>query len=165
MKNKSFVIICICLLTTITFMAVGYTRLSGVITTNTASVAGKWSVAIVGIEEVEIHGDAYSVIPPSFTNSNANFNAKLISSNSSIKYKVTVKNNGNITAKLNTFQFIPHPSPNDVILFISENAIAGEILNPGEEKHFYITVKYNSSNVVESYSKSISAIYEFVQND
>mgnify|MGYP003294528706 CR=1 FL=1 len=166
MKNKSFIIICLCLLTTIGLMAVGYTRLSGIVTVNsTATIVGKWNVSIVGIEEVEVVGDAYSVTPPTFTNSNASFNAKLESKNSSIKYRVAVKNNGNIPAKLNTFQFLPAPNQDDIILFTSENAIVGEKLNPGDEKYFYITVKYNSSQTVESQSKSISAVYEFVQSD
>ncbi|MBO5375625.1 MAG: hypothetical protein J6A52_02100 [Bacilli bacterium] len=166
MKNKNFIIVCACLLVTIGLMAVGYTRLSGIVTVNsTATIAGKWNVAIVGIEEEKIVGDASSITPPTFTSSNASFNAKLGSRNSSIKYKVTVKNNGNITAKLNAFQFLPQPNENDVILFTSENAIVGEKLKPGEEKYFYITVKYNSSEVVESQNKQISAVYEFVQSD
>ena len=166
MKNKDFYLICTALVITIVLMAVGYTKLSGKVKTTYDYYNGvNWNVSIINIEEVEIIGNAKSVEKPSFNNYSATFNTILEKPNDSIKYKITIKNNGNIPAKLNHFQFLPKTEKSDVILFTSENTIAGEILNPKEEKDFYIKVKYNSKEYEKAQSKTITAIYEYVQSE
>lgn len=162
---KNYLAIIISLLFSVIMMAIGYANLSGVLELNSyASIDGKWDIRIISIETDEIIGNARSVTEPTYTNLNANFNVELKNVNDSIKYKVIVKNNGNIDARLNAVYIIPEPSENDVILFSTKNIYDGEILKVNEEKEFFVKVKYNSKLVEPSLNKSVLISLEYVQN-
>lgn len=163
---KNYLIITLSLLFSVVMMAIGYARLSGILELNSyASINGKWDIRIISIETDEIIGNAKNITSPTYTNLSANFNVELKNVNDSIKYKVIVKNNGNIDARLNAVYIIPQQNDNDVILFSTENIYDGEVLKVNEEKEFFVKVKYNSKLLEPSLNKSVLISLEYVQND
>lgn len=164
--NYNYIILTVSLILTVTIMAIGYARLSGILELKgNATIKGNWNVSIINIEEDEIIGNAVSISEPTYTNLTAAFDAELKTPGDSIKYKITVQNKGNIEAKLTSFEILPTPNSTDIILYSSENVVLNEVLAPNETKDFYVKVKYNSTTVVSPQSKSILAIIEYVQND
>lgn len=128
-KSKNIVIIALCI--TLIFMGVGFAALSQTLTINgTATVTGSWDIKITNIEAVEgkyahtaiasanlanfaatsgsketpattaptaVHG-----VVGGLNSTNATFDVDLNEPGDYVIYKVTVTNNGSITAKLNT---------------------------------------------------------------
>jgi len=87
-----------------------------------AAVVAAWKVEIVGIREGNVVGTATSVSTPSYTSSTARFDVSLLSPNDSIDYLVTIKNSGDIDAKLDSV----------ITNKIGSNAIVYEILGVKE---------------------------------
>lgn len=163
--NYNYLVICITLILIVTIMIVGYAKLTGVLNlSSSAVIKGDWNVCITSIELVDKTGDA-NVTSLSYSILSASFDVELKKPNDSVKYKVTVQNKGNIEAKLNSFNILPTPKSNDVILYSSENVILDEILKPNESKNFYIRVGYNSDKVEPIQSKSALILIEYVQSD
>lgn len=163
---KNYFIVIVTLLLSVTMMAIGYARLSGLLDLNGgATIAGKWDVKITGIEEYEKVGNAKSMSAPTFTSLSANFNVELNNVQDSMKYKIIVKNEGNIDAKLNGVHIVPEPNETDVILYSVDNLYNDEILRVNETKEFYVTVKYNATTPQPPQNKTILISLEYVQND
>ena len=161
---KNYLIVTLSLLFSVTMMVIGYVKLNGVSELDYyANINGNWDVKIISIEEYEIVGSAKSITEPMHTNLNANFNVELKNINDSIKYKVIVKNNGNIDAILNAVYIIPKQNLDDAIVFSTENIYAGEVIKVNEEKEFYVKVKYNSKLIQSSLNKIALISLEYIQ--
>ena len=124
-KSKNIVIIALCI--TLIFMGVGFAALSETLTvTGTANITGTWDIKITNIQAVEaqyahtaVTGSSNLANFAADANSNtktngihglvgglntiaATFNVDLNEPGDYVIYKITVTNNGTITAKLNT---------------------------------------------------------------
>lgn len=167
--NKSkynYLLIIISLLTSSTLMIIGYFKLSGVLPVESKGITNpNWNVSIIDISECDKIGEARSIDIPTHTTLTASFNAELKNPSDSIKYKITIKNKGNIDAKLNNFYMIPNSDNNDMILYLVENVYVGEVLKVSEEKEFYVTVKYNNNFVKYEDNKNILIVFEYIQAD
>jgi hypothetical protein len=170
MKNKNekynYLLIIVSLLFASSLMIIGYAKLTGVLALNNKLVKmHNWNVSIINIEEIEKNGSAYSKTLPTNTSLKANFNAVLNNPNDYIKYKVTIKNKGNIDAKLNDIYIIPTINKDDKIIYSVDNILKGDILKQKEETEAIISVKYNDNSTKEENNKSILIIFEYVQNN
>ncbi len=139
---------------TIVFLVIGFIYLS--ITINNISKAN-YDVSITKVEEgTKIKGGKTS---PTATyniennNKTIDFNFKLNSVNDSLTYKVTIKNNGNLDAKIdNIVENIDSVALS--LVSIKHNDIKEEILKPGEKLTLTITV--TTTSVIMPLPKNIS---------
>lgn len=95
-----------------------------------ASVVASWKVEIVGIKEGTIVGNASSVSTPSFTTSTARFDVLLTSASDSIEYLVTIKNSGDMDAKLESI--VANKTGSDAIVYEILDVNEGDVLKKGE---------------------------------
>lgn len=164
-SKYNYLLIIISLLTSSTLMIIGYFKLSGVLPVESKGITNpNWNISIIDISEYEKIGGAYSKENPSHTNLSATFSAELKNPSDSIKYKITIKNKGNMDAKLNNFYLIPKPNNNDMILYSVEGLKVGEVLKASEKTEIYLTVTYNNNFTEHENNKNILVIFEYIQN-
>ena len=104
----------------------------------------EWNIRILSIETVEV-SNAIDVATPSFTNTTARFNSKILSVGGFIKYKIVVKNSGTIDGVLGAVNISETES--SVITYDIEGALVDDELLVGEETTIYVTATYDSSKV------------------
>lgn len=101
MDNKGRNIVIGALLAAIAIMAVGYAALSQSLTINgTASISSTWDVQIISISEGVSENGASNASSPTSDGTSATFSTNLTVPGSKMTYKITVKNSGNLNAKL-----------------------------------------------------------------
>lgn len=163
-SKKNYVILSLSLILAIVIMAIGYARLSGVLAINNSkSIPGEWDIRVIGAYENEKYGSAYSD-SLTYTNLNVSFDAFLTKPGDYIRYKIKVKNYGNIDAKLNSILIVTDSKDNDAIVCSVEDIYEGEVLSSNSEKEFYIMVKYNSNQNIINNFDNIFVSLEYVQN-
>lgn len=93
----------------------------------------------------------------------ANFTARLYKSEDSITYKVTVKNNGLLKAKLTSIRF--DKDYNNPVIFTYNNINEGEVLAPGQSKTFYVMASYvgDTPSNVYTYDNAINLTFALAE--
>lgn len=133
------------LLAVVLVMAIGYAAFSQQLTiTGTSTITSKWDVHIedIAVNSETLDGKNLSATVGSDKLS-ATFQAELVSPGSSVTYNVTVKNDGNLDAKLDTITF--NDSNNEAIQYSYSGIAQNDVLEAGGESTFTITVKFNNS--------------------
>ena len=140
-KKRNIVIGVLCCL--LVFMGVGYAILSQTLTINgIGNVKGNWNVEITSITLKSQTGRATEV-SSSYTNTTASFEADLYMPGDSIEYEVTVTNNGNIDAVL---QSITPTTTNKVAdIKFSHSEIDNTPLTAGKTITFTMKVEFLES--------------------
>lgn len=95
-----------------------------------ASVVASWKVEITGIKEGNVVGDAKSISTPSYTSSTARFDVMLTNASDSIEYLVTIKNSGDMDAKLDSV--VTNKTGSDAIVYDILGINEGDILKKDE---------------------------------
>lgn len=112
-------------------MSIAYANLFQQLKINgNASVVASWKVEIVGIKEGTIVGNASSISTPSYTTSTARFDVKLTSVSDSIEYLVSIKNSGDMEAKLDSI--ITNKTGSNAIVYEILGVNEGDILKKDE---------------------------------
>lgn len=129
-----------------------------------ASVVASWKVEITGIEEGEIIGGASSTSTPSYTSSTARFDVNLSSEEDSIEYLVTIKNSGDLDAKLDSI--VTNKTGSDAIVYEISNINEDDILKKGESVTVNIKVSIDPNiGINESNIKTeMTIIFNYIQN-
>lgn len=163
MINNKKTILCILLITLFT-MAVGYSTFASKLTVNgTAEIIGEWDVKIIGIEAQNVSENADPGIPE-FTDTTVNFNAKLSKPGDSIDYVITIKNAGNLDAKLDEILFISDEVNGSPAIIYSTTNLS-ETLSVGETTSLTVKVKYDP-NYTETplvKTKTITGTIKYIQ--
>lgn len=120
-----------------------------------------WDVAITNIKMVDIKGDATEVSKPTFSNKNASFDVQLKSTDSYIRYEITVKNRGTLDAVLKNYISIPEEDIKNIEYEFDES-YKNSILKSGLESKYYITIKYIGENENDLVS-SKTVVLEYAQ--
>lgn len=68
----------------------------------TSNVTTNWNVKITNVETKTLTGNAQNKTNPTFDSLTANFNVDFMKPNDSIEYLVTISNEGDLNAKLNS---------------------------------------------------------------
>lgn len=147
-KSRNVIIGLLCAI--IVFMGVGFAAsLSSILTINgDAEITGTWNVKITDITATNVTGKANAGTPTA-TATTANFNATLAEPGDSVTYKVTVQNNGTLTAKLDDIAEVLDDSTNTAIVYSygTSNPTKGTTLAPGATHTFEVTVTYPTTAV------------------
>ena len=93
-------------------MAVGYAVFQSQLKiTGTSNIASNFLVRITDIQSSVISGQASDAVSPSYTNTTATFKTNLISPGDSMKYDITVSNEGSIDAILESIDVNTNNNP------------------------------------------------------
>lgn len=167
MKDKKNILIG-ALLFTIVVMAVGYAAFATTLNINgTATIAGEWDVEITNIESA-FTGTASDKTTPTYTATTATFDANLMAPGDTATYTVTVKNKGNIDAKLNSITLTPQADGSDAIIYtVKSQPNANDVLTAGSSTTVVIEAKYdeNIEEVPTVKTKTFAGVLNYVQAD
>lgn len=169
-RNRNIIIIILC--TTIITLCVGFTLISLKLKEITAE--GKiYDVEIVNIQEgTAIKGG--EVLPTGIyeikdNGKTANFTFNLSTPKDTLTYIITIKNNGNLKAKIDGLAESPdylndNNQANSILpVLITHNDITNQELNPKEEIKLILTVEFSNSgqamNKTVPYAVSILSSY------
>ena len=122
-----------------------------------------WKVGILDITEAGIVGEAKSITPPTNTSSTATFNVSLKKPGDSMTYKVTVRNSGQLNAKVHSVYAVTTGTKD--IEYKLSGIKAGDKLAVGKEDELYIKItckNIGSSN--ENKSRNITVIMNYIQD-
>lgn len=162
MRNKKNIIHL--LLLALCIMTIGYAAFnSNLVINGSASIESNWDVEITGITSKEIHGGASNENPPVYTKISATFKSILQSPGDFITYEVTVRNNGDIDARLDDIEMSDENNP--AINFVLDGISEGDELDASEEVKFTVTVIYNNdvASQPDSISSSLAINLNYVQ--
>lgn len=162
MRNKKNIIHL--LLLALCIMTIGYAAFnSNLVINGSASIESNWDVEITGITSKEIHGGASNENPPVYTKTSATFKSILQSPGDFITYEVTVRNNGDIDARLDDIEMSDENNP--AINFVLDGISEGDELDASEEVKFTVTVIYNNdvASQPDSISSSLAINLNYVQ--
>ena len=125
-------------------MAVGYAAFQSQLKiTGTSNIASNFLVRITDIQSNVQSGSASNATEPSYTNTTATFKTNLVSPGDSMKYDITVANEGNIDAVLNSIKV--SNSNNEAITFETSGIEEGDELKASETDILTVIVTYNPS--------------------
>ena len=101
---------------------------------------------------------------PQYTNTSVTFNPKFLKPNDTITYKITIKNEGTIDAKLGNINFTSdEENGSPAIIYSTTNP--SDTLRAGEETTFTVTIKYDSeiTEMPSITTKTITGVVEYIQ--
>ena len=140
--QRNYMIMGLCAILLI--MAVGYAAFQSQLKiTGTSNIGSNFLVRITGIESNVQSGSASNAIEPSYTDTTATFKTNLVSPGDSMKYDITVANEGNIDAVLNSIKV--NNSNNEAITFETSGIEEGDELKASETDILTVIVTYNPS--------------------
>ncbi len=160
-RNKIIILILVCI---ICLMGIGYAAFQTQITvTGVGNVSGEWSVRITNVEVTEEHNGGTNKTF-SFEDTTAELEADLYNKGDYVLYTITVANEGDFDAKLETLGL--EQSTNDAVLITSTGLTKGQSLLKGESTQFTVKIEYNSNYVGDATGTSGMAdlTLNFVQN-
>lgn len=165
-KNKKTLMIGM-LLIAMLFMGAGFAYLSTTLTiTGTNTSNGEWDIKIESIEAVALNGMAESRrVEKSEDGLSANFVVDLYDPGDFVEYKVTVKNSGNIGARLNSADTtVTNSNPH---IYMVHTAVLNEELAGNSTTTF--TVKIGVDDTEEELTDSTGTKYiltlNYIQSD
>ncbi|MBQ7104250.1 MAG: hypothetical protein IJN90_00145 [Bacilli bacterium] len=134
----------------------------------TGVVEGNWDVKITNVVESATQGAGLSESAVSELNV-ATFNASLYQPGDSVTYLVTVENNGNIDAKLDsiTSQVTPNYGTDDnpYVVYTYDGITSESILKAGESITFAVMIQYSTeATTVVNLNASLTTILNYIQN-
>ena len=125
-------------------MVVGYAAFQSQLKiTGTSNIRSNFLVRITDIQSNVQSGSASNAIEPSYTDTTATFKTNLVSPGDSMKYDITVANEGNIDAVLNSIKV--NNSNNEAITFETSGIEEGDELKASETDILTVIVTYNPS--------------------
>ena len=140
--QRNYIIMGLCAVLLI--MAVGYAAFQSQLKiTGTSNIGSNFLVRITGIQSNVQSGSASNAIEPSYTDTTATFKTNLVSPGDSMKYDITVANEGNIDAVLNSIKV--NNSNNEAITFETSGIEEGDELKASESDILTVIVTYNPS--------------------
>ena len=165
-KNKKSMFIVMLLIATI-FMGAGFAYLSSNLNiTGTNTSLGQWDIKIDSIEVLNINGMAESRhVEMSADGLSANFIVDLYDPGDYVEYKVTVKNSGNIGARLNSADTtVTNSNPH---IYMTNTAVLKEVLvgNSTSTFNVKIGVEETEEELVDSTGTKYTLTLNYIQDD
>ncbi len=162
--QRNYIIMGLCAVLLI--MAVGYAAFQSQLKiTGTSNIGSNFLVRITGIESNVQSGSASNAIEPSYTDTTATFKTNLVSPGDSMKYDITVANEGNIDAVLNSIKV--SNSNNEAITFETSGIEEGDELKASESDILTVIVTYNPSitSQPENTTSTITVTLDYGQSN
>ena len=125
----------------------------------------KWDVGFVSAVKKNSTGSASEIEPPVFTKLKSTFNVVLYTPGDSITYEFSVKNSGNLDAKVSNIEK-SISSGSDNIIFKTEGMEIGDIIKVGETKSIKVTALFDPNYQGESINqkRTIDILINYSQN-
>ena len=163
-RNKKKIVIgilCIVVLIMVVVYAAFNTRLT---INGTGNITSTWNIEITSITS-SITGTAYNITEPTYSGTNATFNAGLKKPGDKIEYNITITNNGSIDAIINTVDI--KTTGSYVILYTVEGIQNQERLASKGSKIFKIIVEFDreATSIPSDTTKEIIMNIECIQDD
>ena len=163
-RQRNYIILGLCSILLI--MAAGYAAFRSQLTINgTSNITSDWKVLITDIQSNVLAGDATDAEAPSHTETTATFKTNLVSPGDSMQYDITVENQGDIDAVLESIDV--NTSENEAILFETSGIKRGDKLLPEESDVLTVVVTYNPevTNQPENLNSEVTVTLNYVQDD
>ncbi len=162
--QRNYIIMGLCAILLI--MAVGYAAFQSQLKiTGTSNIGSNFLVRITDIQSNVQSGSASNAIEPSYTDTTATFKTNLVSPGDSMKYDITVVNEGNIDAVLNSIKV--NNSNNEAITFETSGIEEGDELKASETDILTVVVTYNPSitSQPENMTATITVTLDYGQSN
>jgi hypothetical protein len=134
----------------------------------TGTTTGDWNVKITGITNSASTGATQVNGSPTFTATSATFNTNLAYPGASATYQITVKNQGNINAKLDSISDIATinaTAPSDIKYTITGVTAGTTTLAAGTTNVITVKVEWlATSTMTTNASKSATITFNYIQN-
>ena len=163
-RQRNYIILGLCLILLV--MAAGYAAFRTQLTINgTSNITSEWKVLITDIQSKTLSGVATDAEAPSHTETTATFKTNLVSPGDSMQYDITVENQGDIDAVLESIDV--KTSENEAILFETSGIKRGDKLLPEESDVLTVVVTYNPevTNQPENLNSEVTVTLNYVQDD
>ena len=143
--------------------AISYTTKKDISYANNQVSNKQWEIGFIEAERINIKGNASEVEPVAFTGLYATFNVLLSGPGDSVTYDFTIKNKGNIDAKLDSYDIITDDS--QFINFDVKSLSEGEVLKVNETKKIRVTASFDSmvTDVPSGENQTVEIVLRYVQ--
>ena len=125
----------------------------------------KWDIGFIGVNKESSTWTATEVATPTFTKLRATFYVNLTKPGDSITYDYTIKNSGDLDAKVSEIKTtISDGSQN--IIFKTSGLEVGDVIKVGETNHIKVTSAFNSDYDGQGVGekRTIDIVVNYVQN-
>ena len=140
--NRNYIIIGLCMILVI--MGVGYAAFSSQLKiSGTSNIASNFLVKITDIQSSVQSGQASDAEAPTHDDTTATFKTNLVSPGDSMKYDITVENQGNIDAVLESIEV--NDGNNPAITFQTSGIENGDELQVSQSDILTVIVSYDSN--------------------
>ena len=147
-------------------MGVGYAAFSSQLKiSGTSNIASNFLVKITDIQSTVQSGSASDAVAPTHTDTTATFKTNLVSPGDSMKYDITVANQGNIDAVLESINV--NTGENETITFETSGIENGDKLEASQTDILTVIVSYNNSvtSQPENTNSTITVTLNYKQDD
>ena len=162
--NRNYIIAGLCMILVI--MGVGYAAFSSQLKiSGTSNIASNFLVKITDIQSTVQSGQASDAQAPTHTDTTATFKTNLVLPGDSMKYDITVENQGNIDAVLESIEV--NDGNNPAITFQTSGIENGDELQVSQSDILTVIVSYDSSvtSQPENTSSTITVTLNYKQKD
>ena len=163
-RQRNYIILGLCSILLI--MAAGYAAFSSRLTINgTSNISSEWKVLITDIQSSVLAGEATDAEAPTHTDTTATFKTNLVSPGDSMKYDITVENQGNIDAVLESIEI--NDGNNPAITFQTSGIENGDELQVSQSDVLTVIVSYDSNvtSQPENTKSTITVTLNYKQKD
>ena len=165
MRNRAtlIVVMLVCI------ASVAYASFATNLTVNgTGTATGNWNVAVISITPTGQVGATDQVSTPTFNATSATFNVDLAYPGATSSYQVSIKNNGNISAKVSTITDLTaiNAGAPTYLTYTMTGIAVNDILAPGATDVATVTVTWAASATTNPVgaSKAATINFNYVQN-
>ncbi len=163
-RNKKILVICgvLCLMF---IFVIGYAAFQSQLTINgTSNITSNWSVKITGVTSQVVKGSASNESQPVFSDDAVTFKTNLVSPGDSMTYTVTVANEGDLDAILDSIETTDASNP--AIIFSVNGIAENDVLTHETETTFTVTVTYSEdvTSQPDNLLSSLTLKLNYVQN-
>ena len=162
--NRNYIIAGLCMILVI--MGVGYAAFQSQLKiSGTSNIASNFLVKITDIQSSVQSGQASDAEAPTHTDTTATFKTNLVSPGDSMKYDITVENQGNIDAVLESIEI--NDGNNPAITFQTSGIENGDELQVSQSDVLTVIVSYDSNvtSQPENTSSIITVTLNYKQKD
>ena len=155
----SFLVAIVCI------MAIGYATFQTTLNiTGTASITSDWNIKITDVTTKNVIGDATKAFEPVVSDTAVTFKTNLVSPGDSMTYEVTISNEGNVDAKVESIEMTD--SKNPAIVFQTSGINENDLLEAGQKQTYNVIVSYSDTitSQPEEISATLTVKLNYVQN-
>ena len=163
-RQRNYIILGLCSILLV--MAAGYAAFRTQLTINgTSNITSDWKVLITNIQSSVLSGNATDAEAPSHTETTATFKTNLVSPGDSMQYDITLENQGDIDAVLESIDV--NTGENEAILFETSGIKREDKLLPEESDVLTVVVTYNPevTDQPENLNSEVTVTLNYVQDD